>query len=73
MFNKKLNKPDDLPWKVVINPFGISLGESDNIFIDDSTGLAMLIIAKHPVWQSLEKERLDLANWIVDKVNQNVE
>lgn len=60
---------DNIPWKVQIIPFGKSQDELDNIFITDSTGLTMLIIAKHPVWTHLEKQRLELANYIVEKVN----
>lgn len=59
-----------LPWRVAVNPFGTSDDGVDNIFIVTSDGYCVAIINKHPVWNHMEKKRLELAQSIVDTMNK---
>jgi hypothetical protein len=53
-----------LPWTVVINPFGPTPGESENIFIQDADGSMVASITKHPVWRQMEFRRRPTAQVI---------
>lgn len=53
------------PWKVSINPFGLSKDGIDNIFLVSPDGGTVAIIAKHPVWKHLEDERIHTAERII--------
>ncbi len=54
------------PWRVRVCP---DKSGTDNISIVTADGYTVAIIAKHPVWQHMEKKRLELANQIVSIMN----
>lgn len=65
--------PFELPVKVEVNPFGKSEDGRDNIFINDKTGICMLIVGKHPVWNHLEQARLEMAHNVARLINCELE
>jgi hypothetical protein len=62
------------PFRIEINPLGkIDESDQDNIFIVDNTGLGVLIISKHPVWTYLKKERMPIAEFVLNALNKDYE
>lgn len=59
-----------LPWRIEVNPFGKTPDGIDNIFIVCADGYGVVTINKHPVWNHMEKKRMELAEYIVKCINE---